>query len=293
MTSKASCEVATPSDDATRQPAIPPANRRLTRQEERELTERAQAGDRAASDELVVAHLAFVAKLAGKYACRGIPAEDLFNEGTLGLIEAVRRFDPSRGHRFLTYAVFWIRRAMLQALKQYGQPIRIPESQYRLRANGPRRPPLTVRAAPKAPQVLPIDRVGSHHTEMVGAGCVSLDQFIGNSESTALGDLLGEADPFSPETEMIRREGILALTEGMHPLTEVEQSVLRERFGLDGVQRRTLEQIGKDLGVTRERVRQIEIQARNKLRRVLRRKEVRESFLPSLMARELDPGSHA
>jgi len=248
--------------------------RKLTREDEQRLVRRIRKGDREALDTLVLSHLGFVAKIASRYAVGGAPVEDLFNEGTLGLIEAARRYDPDRELRFLTYAVFWVRRSILTALKLYTSPIRIPESQRRRISRTEPRAPLTVRAASKPPEALPIARAGKLHSEMLTTGCVSLDQQVGHVTSSLLGELLEAPSPMDAEATLIRRERSEAVESGMILLNDAERFVLCHRFGFDGCTRRTLEDIGNEMGVTRERVRQIEIRAREKLGKLLRRREV-------------------
>lgn len=248
--------------------------RKLSREDEQRLVRQVKAGDQDALDTLVLSHLGFVAKLASRYAVGGAPVEDLFNEGTLGLIEAARRYDPDRELRFLTYAVFWVRRAMLTALKLYTSPIRIPESQRRRQSRGKPRAPVTVRAASKLPEALPIGRAGKLHSEMLTSGYVSLDQNVGHFTATVLGEMLEGDRSTDAEAAMIRRERSKAVENGMITLNDAERFVLCHRFGFDGCSRRTLENIGTEMGVTRERVRQIEIRAREKLGKLLRRGEV-------------------
>jgi RNA polymerase primary sigma factor len=254
------------------------AVRRLTREEERDLILRIRDGDRRAMDTLILANLGFVAKVASRYAGNSVPAEDLLNEGTLGLIEAARRYDPERRLRFLTYAVFWVRRSILAALKLYSSPIRIPESQRRRANRETGTAPLTVRAAPKPPHVLPIDRTSRMHSDMLAAGPVSLDQKLGPTTENVLGDILEDRGPDDAEELLLRRETAEALENGMVELTESERYVLHHRFGFGGAQRRTLEELGDEMGVTRERVRQIELRGRNKLGRLLRRKSISEEM---------------
>lgn len=274
-------------DTAEETPVVPSgAYRRLSRDDERDLILRIRRGDREAMDSLVLANLGFVAKVASRYAGNAVPAEDLLNEGTLGLIEAARRYDPDRQLRFLTYAVFWVRRSMLSALKLYSSPIRIPESQRRRASQGSIAPPLTVRASPKPPQVLPLHRAGRQHLEMLAAGPLSLDQKIGHRTEHVLGELLEDGNPQDAEERLIRRETTEAVESGMDELTESERFVLHRRFGFGGARRRTLEQLGTEMGVTRERVRQIELRGRSKLGRLLRRRSVTQAVRRAGRARK-------
>lgn len=196
------------------------------------------AGDRRALDELVEGNLRFVVASARRYRGRGVPMEDLVNEGNLGLVRAAERFDPERGVRFVTYAAWFVRQTMLDALARAG------------------------RAAPPVPAsgeggVRPGRR----------AALVSLEAPSDPDGSGApLSDLLGDAAAPEPDRPAVRRERRRALERGLAFLPEREERVLRLFFGLDGEPPRTLADIGREMGISRERARQLKERALGRLR---------------------------
>jgi len=225
--------------------------------------------------DLVEANLSFVVKVAQQYRTCGLPLEDLLNEGNLGLIEAARRFDRDKGVKFITYAVYWIRKAILKAIAEQVTIVRLPSSQAR-----------RIRDIEKAKQALS-PRLGrapnrteiSEHLEtkpekveralQYNVHGVSLDQPLPRLDTGTLADSLSDSDQTCAEEQLLEREVTLLLLEAVQELNEQQSRVLTRRFGLDGNPPQTLEEIGTAIGLSRERVRQIEVGAKNRLKRRL------------------------
>lgn len=255
----------------------------LKPQEEQELAKRIVAGDKAAKDKLITANLRLVVSIAKHYIGRGMQFLDLIEEGNLGLMKAVDKFDYTKGFKFSTYATWWIRQAITRAIADQARTIRIPvhmvetinkitKAQRQLTQELGRDPTEEEISEKLADQTLTPDRIRT----ITGLALepVSLESPIGEEDDSHLGDFVEDKDSVSPTdytTQSLIRD---ALYNVMNDLTDREERVLRLRYGLDDNRPRTLEEVGKEFGVTRERIRQIEAKAIRKLRHPNRTKKL-------------------
>ncbi|MBQ1367970.1 MAG: RNA polymerase sigma factor RpoD [Firmicutes bacterium] len=254
----------------------------LTADEEVELAVRMEKGDEKAKKELAEANLRLVVSIAKRYVGRGMQFLDLIQEGNLGLIKAVEKFDFRKGYKFSTYATWWIRQAITRAIADQARTIRIPVHMVEtinklsrvqrqlLQENGREATPEEIAEE----MDVPVSKV--REIMKIAQEPVSLETPIGEEEDSHLGD-------FIPDTQMMVPADAAAysllkeqLMDVLATLTDREQQVLRLRFGLDDGRARTLEEVGSQFGVTRERIRQIEAKALRKLRHPSRSKKLKD-----------------
>ena len=246
--------------------------RLLTRKEERALGRRIRKGDADAVNALVCANLRFVVSIAKKYQGRAVPLLDLIDEGNLGLVRAAERFDETKGVKFITYAVWWIRQAILQALSEQSRIVRVPPHRAgTLRTIGRRSNALLLELGREPTQVeiaedMDITEEEVAKTMAMSLTSLSLDAPMTAGEESRLLDYLPDDLTPSPDEQAFEKALAESIEAALSELRERESRILRLYFGLGGVQSMTLAQIGSQLGITRERVRQIRDRGLRKLR---------------------------
>jgi RNA polymerase primary sigma factor len=251
----------------------------LTVQEEIELAAKIKRGDRKARAKMITANLRLVVKIAHDYSNLGLPLLDLINEGNMGLMKAVERFDPKKGGKLSTYAAWWIKQSIKRALANQAKTIRLPvhlvDKISKMKRIAMRmgeelgRDPTDQELADK----LDMPRAKVAQLREISIRPASLDANIGDDDDTQFSEIVGDenaANPFELLRDKNMREDVRDLLRELDPR---EAEILTARFGLDGNKERTLEEVGKKFKVTRERVRQIQNIALHKLRRLMEKQD--------------------
>ncbi len=256
----------------------------LSSEKEQELARRVQAGDDDARDELCEANLRLVVSIAKRYSGKGLPFLDLIQEGNLGLMRAVEKFDASRGFKFSTYATWWIRQSITRAIADQSRMIRVPvhmvESINRLihlqrQMQQEQGRDLSEDELARLSDVS-VDRI--RQIRQAAHELVSIDKPVGEEEDSILGDFIPDLDSPSPAAQVeynLLHEQLQTL---VHLLSPREEAVIRLRFGLDDGRPHTLEEVGRQFKVTRERIRQIEAKAIRKLRQTGYCQKIRDAI---------------
>jgi len=290
----------TPAGIATDLPALPPVERGpydgntafhlylneiartplLTPAEEIQLARRIRRGDKAAREHMIKANLRLVVKIARDYEGYGLPLLDLINEGNVGLMKAVERFDPRKGAKLSTYAAWWIKQSIKRALANQTKTIRLPvhvvDKLFHLRKAEVRLHELLGRDPTDAELGDELGYTARRVNQLRTASIrpASLDAPLSSDEDSAtIAEVIGDEKALTPSAELEDKAKAEMIKQLVSQLDEREAAILRRRFGLDGRDEETLEEVGVDFGVTRERIRQIQEQALKKLRRKIEKLE--------------------
>ncbi len=252
-----------------------------THEEEMELGYKIQQGDKEALKNLILANLKFVVSIANKYKNQDIPLLDLINQGNIGLLEAAKRYDPSKGTKFITYAVWWIKQAIIQAVNEQGSAVKMPvkHTAYLYKINSATEK--LTKDLGKVPSIEEISKATDIPMEeieevlMASKSYLSLDNYIGNSEDKTFLDSIEDEDS-NVEKVIIAKALKSSIDEIISSLDPRESEIIIKRYGFDGGQPQTLEELGESMGVSRERVRQLENRALEKLKKKALKKKLND-----------------
>ncbi|MBM3822667.1 MAG: sigma-70 family RNA polymerase sigma factor [Verrucomicrobia bacterium] len=251
----------------------------LTPEEEIALAARIKKGDKQAREHMIRANLRLVVKIAHDYEGLGLPMLNLINEGNIGLMKAVERFDPSKGGKLSTYGAWWIKQSIKRGLANQSKTIRLPvhlvDKISRMRKTAMKLQELTGREPTDHELAEEMGMTASRvaHLRSAAIRPASLDAPIGDDEQNTFSEVVPDENADTPYESLEEKTVQLMLAETMKTLDAREATIIRYRFGLDGGPERTLEEVGERFGVTRERVRQIQNIALRKMRKVIERVE--------------------
>ncbi|MCD8568301.1 MAG: RNA polymerase sigma factor RpoD/SigA [Geovibrio sp.] len=253
----------------------------LSKEQEFEIGERIQKGDTEALNTLILSNLKFVVSIANRYRNTGLPVSDLINQGNLGLVEAAKRFDHTKGVKFISYAVWWIRQAIIQALAEQSGTVKLPIKQagilYKINGTIEKLSKQLGREATNSElaEYLGMEESDIENVLRVSRNYLSLEAPIKDGEDRSFIDLLDSGSK-SIEEDIISKTLKQALGDIIDELTEREAKIIELRFGIEGDAPKTLEEIGDMLKISRERVRQLEARALSKLRKKAMRKKLHD-----------------
>ena len=260
----------------------------MSRKEEEETLERSRKGDTQAVERLITSNLRFVVSVALEYQGRGVPLSDLIAEGNMGLMEALKRFDEKRGYKFISYAVWWIRQAILNAIK-HTSTVSLPANRQEDMDRMARRWGQMTQELGRMPTLdevasdMKISRKRAERALQCVRSNLSLESPLDSEGEQTLVQVLNADDP-DPDIQVLERDRLELISKSLvGSLDSREADVIRAYFGLDGGERRTLGEIGRTLGVTRERVRQIRNRALCKLKRYFRQRVASEESWQDLV----------
>jgi RNA polymerase primary sigma factor len=244
----------------------------ITREEEIKLARRIKKGDKRAREKMITANLRLVVKIARDYEGLGLPLLDLINEGNIGLMKGVERFDPNKGAKLSTYAAWWIKQSMMAALAKQSKTIRLPahvierlakmrRAEVELRETFDREP-----TDEEVAQHLGLDARRIRLYRQSSKAAISLDAPLGEDESKRIAEVVADPNAAAPFDRIVQENDAGLVREALAGLSERETAILGLRFGLDGAKPKTLEEIGTQLNLSRERIRQIQDEALTKMR---------------------------